>query len=49
MDNNYYDPADLRKFGKISEWAPELGEKFFDYYQCDDTNITFYSFGANRC
>ncbi|MDB4605421.1 arsenosugar biosynthesis-associated peroxidase-like protein [Flavobacteriaceae bacterium] len=32
MDNNYYDPADLRKFGKISEWAPELGEKFFDYY-----------------
>jgi len=32
MDNNYYDPADLRKFGKISEWAPELGEKFFYYY-----------------
>ena len=32
MDNNYYDPADLRKFGKISEWAPELGEIFFDYY-----------------
>ena len=32
MDNNYYDPADLRKFGKISEWAPELGENFFDYY-----------------
>lgn len=32
MDNNYYDPADLRKFGKISDWNPELGEKFFDYY-----------------
>jgi alkylhydroperoxidase/carboxymuconolactone decarboxylase family protein len=32
MDNNYYDPADLMKFGKISEWGPELGEKFFDYY-----------------
>ncbi len=32
MDNTYYDPADLRKFGKISEWSPELGEKFFDYY-----------------
>lgn len=32
MDKTYYDPADLKKFGKISEWSPELGEKFFDYY-----------------
>src|SRR5690606_35629586 len=30
--NNYYDPADLRKFGNITEWSKELGEKFFDYY-----------------
>ena len=30
--NNYYDPADLRKFGKITEWSEELGTKFFDYY-----------------
>jgi len=30
--STYYDPADLRKFGKISEWNEELGAKFFDYY-----------------
>lgn len=28
----YYDPADLKKFGKITEFQKELGEKFFDYY-----------------
>ena len=28
----YFDPADLKRFGKISELQPELGEKFFDYY-----------------
>src|SRR5690606_29276100 len=32
MANSYYDPADLRKFGKITEWSEELGTKFFDYY-----------------
>ena len=32
MANSYYDPADLRKFGKITEWNEELGNKFFDYY-----------------
>ena len=32
MSKNYYDAADLRKFGKITEWSEELGEKFFDYY-----------------
>ena len=32
MQKTYYDPADLRKFGKISEWNEELGSKFFDYY-----------------
>ena len=32
MSKTYYDPADLRKFGNISEWNEELGSKFFDYY-----------------
>lgn len=32
MSKNYYDPADLRKFGEITEWSEELGNKFFDYY-----------------
>tara|TARA_R110002033_G_scaffold169897_3_gene211461 strand:- start:259384 stop:260622 length:1239 start_codon:yes stop_codon:yes gene_type:complete len=32
MADSYYDPADLRKFGKITEWSEELGAKFFDYY-----------------
>lgn len=32
MSKTYYNPADLRKFGNISEWSEELGTKFFDYY-----------------
>ncbi len=28
----YYDPADLKKFGKIADFQPELAEKFFSYY-----------------
>lgn len=32
MANTYYDPADLKKFGGISEWNEELGSKFFEYY-----------------
>lgn len=33
MENKtYYKDADLSKFGDISEWQPELGKKFFDYY-----------------
>lgn len=32
MSNTYYDPKDLRKFGEISEWNSELGDKFFDWY-----------------
>ena len=32
MQKTYYDPADLRKFGKITEWSKDLGEKFFEYY-----------------
>lgn len=29
---SYYDPKDLRKFGRITEWSESLGDKFFDYY-----------------
>lgn len=32
MEKSYYDPKDLKKFGKIVEWNEELGTKFFDYY-----------------
>lgn len=32
MSNTYYNSADLPKFGKVTEWQPELGQKFFDYY-----------------
>jgi alkylhydroperoxidase/carboxymuconolactone decarboxylase family protein len=32
MDNTYYNPSDLNKFGKITELQPEMGKKFFDYY-----------------
>ena len=32
MSKSYYEPADLRKFGKIVDWSEELGNKFFDYY-----------------
>ncbi len=32
MQKTYYDPKDLKKFGSITEWNEELGEKFFDYY-----------------
>ncbi|TNE74640.1 MAG: 4-carboxymuconolactone decarboxylase [Bacteroidetes bacterium] len=28
----YYDPKDLKKFGKITEFQKELGEKYFEYY-----------------
>ncbi|MHB9940373.1 arsenosugar biosynthesis-associated peroxidase-like protein [Clostridium sporogenes] len=30
--NTYYDPQDLGKFGTIEEDAPELWEKFLEYY-----------------
>ena len=34
MDNGktYYNAKDLKKFGNISDFQPELGKKFFDYY-----------------
>ena len=32
MSKPYYVEEDLKKFGEISEFQPELGEKFFEYY-----------------
>lgn len=32
MEKTYYNPADLAKFGNISEFEPTLAKKFFDYY-----------------
>lgn len=32
MNNSYYNPKDLKKFGNINEWQEKLGKKFFDYY-----------------
>ena len=32
MSKTYYNTDDLKKFGAITEWSQELGEKFFDYY-----------------
>lgn len=28
----YYNPDDLKKFGKIGDFQKELADKFFDYY-----------------
>lgn len=28
----YFDPADLKKFGNITEFQEEMGKKFFDWY-----------------
>lgn len=32
MKESYYNREDLKKFGKITDWQNELGDKFFDYY-----------------
>ncbi|NJN26724.1 MAG: 4-carboxymuconolactone decarboxylase [Cyclobacteriaceae bacterium] len=32
MKETYYNREDLGKFGKITEFQKELGDKFFDYY-----------------
>ena len=32
MENHYYRPEDLAKFGSIGEFEENLGRKFFDYY-----------------
>lgn len=28
----HYHKDDLSKFGDVTDWQPELGKKFFDYY-----------------
>jgi|TARA_S200000501_G_C20183336_1_gene465423 alkylhydroperoxidase/carboxymuconolactone decarboxylase family protein len=28
----YYNPEDLKKFKNIIDWNPDLGAKFFEYY-----------------
>lgn len=30
--SSYYNPEDLKKFGNITDFQKELGDKFFDYY-----------------
>ncbi|HYG37492.1 MAG TPA: arsenosugar biosynthesis-associated peroxidase-like protein [Cytophagales bacterium] len=32
MSNTYYNPEDLKKFGKIGELQQDLADKFFSYY-----------------
>lgn len=32
MKKTYYNPEDLKKFGDVGEFQPELAKKFFDYY-----------------
>lgn len=32
MSETYYDPEDLKKFGDVGQFGPELADKFFDYY-----------------
>ena len=32
MNTPYYQSQDLKKFKNISDWSPELGKKFFHYY-----------------
>jgi len=32
MSKPYYVEEDLKKFGDITDFQPELGEKFFEYY-----------------
>lgn len=33
MDKQYFDPRDLKRFGKISEHQPEMGKQFFEWYE----------------
>ena len=32
MNTPYYQSQHLKKFKNITDWSPELGKKFFDYY-----------------
>ena len=31
-DKSYYSPEDLKKFGDIADFQPDLAEKFFNWY-----------------
>jgi len=31
-EKKYFDPADLKNFGNITEFQKNLGDKFFDWY-----------------
>ncbi len=33
MHDHYYDPEDLKNFGKVTEFEEKMGAKFFEYYQ----------------
>lgn len=33
MDKTYYNPENLKKFGDVTDFQKELGEKFFEYYE----------------
>ena len=32
MDNHYYNAADLSKFGSVSNFQKDMGDKFFGWY-----------------
>ena len=32
MDSHYYQPGDLGRFSEIGQEAPQLAQKFFDWY-----------------
>lgn len=43
MKKQYFDPADLGKFGNITEYQETMGKKFFDWYNTvfkGDTALT---------
>ncbi len=33
MEKSYFDPKDLKRFGRIAEHQPEMGKQFFDWYE----------------
>lgn len=43
MSDSYFNPDDLKKFGKIKDFQEEMGGKFFDWYNTvfkGDTALT---------
>ncbi|MEL6140763.1 MAG: arsenosugar biosynthesis-associated peroxidase-like protein, partial [Bacteroidota bacterium] len=33
MDTKYYDPKDLKRFGQIKDFQPEMASQFFEWYE----------------